>query len=221
MFGQEAAACCDSGAVKNAAISLPATTVLAPAGRDVAFPMDDPFGPVNKARIPVPGLNRFPGRYNRMGRRYYGLKGGAGLRNSSRFRGMGLLPPMINVDFGSGALSTPPFNPQEDDGGGGGFESIINSIRGLLPSVPAIISAARGKPYYNPAQLQQQQTVYGQPVYTSAQTGQAGASIGAQTGAAVGNIGDTIGNIVAQHPYLTLAAVGGAILLFMRPPGRR
>lgn len=41
--------------------------------REVPFPMRDPFSPVLRARIPVPGLNRFPGRANLLGRHYFGL----------------------------------------------------------------------------------------------------------------------------------------------------
>jgi len=44
--------------------------------------------------------------------------------------------------------------------------------------------------------------------------------IGATAGGALGNLGDSLGQIVYQHPYLTIGAGFALVLLFMTPPSR-
>ena len=48
----------------------------------------------------------------------------------------------------------------------------------------------------------------------------AGADTGASVGSAVGNIGDQIFGVVARHPFATLLAGAGALLLFLPSPRR-
>jgi hypothetical protein len=50
-------------------MSSPERTIYA---REVAFPMVDAYAPAVQARIPIPGLTRWPGR-ELLGRHYYGL----------------------------------------------------------------------------------------------------------------------------------------------------
>lgn len=197
MFSQDAAAACSQS---NSAASV--TKTLAPAsptipnGRTVPFPMIDPFAPAINTGTRFPRVTT-----QRPGRKYYGLNGG-----------MGLFDPPDTVT--SQGVTLP---------GTSTLDRIFADIRGILPSIPAIISASKSQPYYNPAQLtaQQQQTLYGVPL-SQGQYSTAGiTSVGAQTGAALGNLGDTFGAIVAQHPYLTLGVGAALVLWFMNPPRRR
>ncbi len=48
----------------------------------------------------------------------------------------------------------------------------------------------------------------------------AGADTGASVGSAVGNIGDQIFGVVSRHPFVTLLAGAGALLLFLPSPRR-
>lgn len=215
MFGQEAAACCNgsgSGS-KTAVLRLPATPTRVIAGREVPFPMVSPFSPVARAGAPVTGLTAFP-MQRPLGKRYYGL-GKLGWPELSTVPGWSL-PTTPNTTINGQGVSLP--------GSPSTLQTILNSINAGLATIPAIISANRSQPYYNPSQIagQPAQTLYGQPLAGSAALpGSAGASIGSQAGAAVGNIGDTIGQIVAQHPYLVLGGGLAVVLLMMKPPSRR
>lgn len=211
MFGQDAAAACSKPGNGNgkitASVGLPASTIEGM--RTVPFPMVNPFKPALETGTAFPNA-----MIARPGRRYYGL--GAG---------MGLEAPIFPATHESGHVEGVIREQGVSLPGSGGSlaERILASIRGILPGIPAIISAARAQPYYNPAQLGQgQQTVYGVPVQGSDyRTGAAGTSIGAQTGAALGNLGDTFGAIVAEHPYLVMAAGAAVVLWLTKPPGRR
>src|SRR5580765_1196325 len=112
MFGEQAAACCDAGTNKNGGVALPARLLATPmrtiAARDTTFPMRDPYSPVVNTRAPVPGLTAFPGRYNRLGRKYYGLNGG----RAGKFKGFGFGPDIFG-DMGTiGTVGSVPITTQ-------------------------------------------------------------------------------------------------------------
>lgn len=219
--------CCDYSATATAAAgagapvnTLPAVSGYTVTGRTVPFPMVDPYRPVSRARVPVSGYNRFPVP-RPLGRKYYGLSGD-GKRG---FRGMG-------GDSGGGApfILVPGDGPPTWDAPEiirqgvtlprqqSTLQAILNAI---LPAAPAIISAARGNPYYNPAQLvpaqQPVQTVYG----TQVGNAQGLTSAGATAGAAVGNLGAAAMQIITENPLLVLGAGVGLVLLFKESPRRR
>lgn len=210
MLGQDIPAICCANKGGNVTANPSTGLMVAPttsktiATRDVPFPMVDPYAPVVEMRAPVTGLDAWPYR-KRLGKRYYGLSG------------LGFGPDIFDdPGVGSTTISSQgvrlPSTPST-------LSTILTSITQGLATIPAIISAGKQQPYYNPAQLtQQQQTLYGQPVRTA---GQPITSIGAQTGAALGNLGDTFGQIVAQHPYLVMGGGLALLLMFMKPPGRR
>lgn len=170
----------------------------------VPFPMVNPFKPVVKTRSPVTALNRFPDRFT------YSVPAGDGEPDDEQnsFNGFGALTfdsPASQAGFAELFGSSSPSKLQ-------------TIVGGIATTLPATIQAFRASP----------QNIYpasGYGLYGSNVGGpypnQAGADIGASAGAAVGNVGDTIGGIVARHPYLVLAGVGAAILLFMNPPRRR
>lgn len=182
--------------------------------KTVPFPMVDPFGPVRKARIPVPGLNRFPGRYNRLGPRYYGVEApvvvnGGDEGNEENYRGLGFAP-LPGVTVPSGSLEYPS---SVSSSSGGLWQSILNAVQVTLP---ATISAIKGQPYYNPGQTIQQQGI-GLPSPVGYAGASSGADIGASAGAGLGGFVDSL----ARNPGTVLLIGGAALLLFMRPPGRR
>ncbi len=182
----------------------------------IPFPMVNPFKPVVQTGSPVTGLTAFPDRFT------YSIESEGSEPDDEQsslngLSGMGDLGYSWS-DFGQhwagGPLTTVSSGPSK-------LQSILGAIQGTLPATIQAFRAAPNNIYpstYNP--------------YTSAAGGaypseygggqpQAGANIGAQAGAAVGNIGDTFGNIVAQHPYLVLGGIAAAVLLFMNPPRRR
>jgi len=182
-----------------------AGTSLAVRGSEITFPLRDPYKPITNTRSPVTGMNAYP-RYKLRNPRYYGFAG-LGQDPYGQDVGKGYFPssPTIGTVF-SPQPSSPPAPSR--------FEEILRTIQVTLP---ATISAVKGRPYYNPAQsLQPQYTMYGQPI-----SGQPGANIGAQVGAATGNIADTLANIVQEHPLLVLGGGAALLLLFMSPPRRR
>lgn len=198
-------------------------------GQVIDFPMVNPFKPIIRTRSPFPGINadgRFPNKqlqtvaagipsvrdvtnfnysvktFNTRGTEDTKLPGDTDLENFGGLGGFGF-------NFEQQGVSLP--------GSGSNLQAILNAITTGLATVPAIISARKKQPYYDPNAGQYPQSgAYGQPGY-----GQAGANVGSQVGGAVGNVGDTLGNIVAQHPYLVLAGGAALVLLFMSPPRRR
>jgi hypothetical protein len=173
--------------------------------------MVDPFKPVVQTRSPVTALTAFPNRFT------YKVPAVPGAEPDDEqssldggFSGLGFIAPEGDGWPTGIAL---PSGPSK-------LQTILGTIQATLP---ATIGALRASPtniypggYQNPYAPGAGQ-VYG----TGGVTGGAVANVGQQVGGAVGNIGDTFGNIVAQHPYLILAAGAAAVLLFMSPPRRR
>lgn len=208
-----------------------AKTIIA---RDVAFPLVDAFGPVTKARIPVPGLNVWPGRYNKLGRQYYGLApiaegkrlDGANAKDAAKiaqgmakpvaFGGLGAFEPGWDDPLGLPPVysnpgnTLPPIGPNSSSGG-------INwdtFFAGLFKTVPPAISAVtgRGDP------LNRNNAMYYAP-----QTGQYAPQgyYYNSSGQLVKEAASNITDFITTNPLLVGGAVLAAILLFTRPPGRR
>lgn len=198
--------------------------VILPAarGRELPVAMVNPYGPIRDTGSPVAGINAPYGHLR--DQRQYGFAGfevvdfsGAkafqplagwqeAIEEAARNAADATRPRVV----GSRIETSPSPSPSR-------LEMILRTIQTTLP---ATISAVRKQPYYDPAASLSSQTVYGQQLPYSATAG-AGSDIGAQAGGALGNIGDTFGRIVAEHPYLTLAAGAALVLLFIQPPRRR
>lgn len=215
----------DSGGI-GASSSVASGTGYGSGANVIPFPMVSPYRPIGDADIPVSGLFAWPSQRGRIvsvnarPTKSFNARGDEARQSgeptgesddeqsSDSFSGFGFLDPGI---AGGGGISLPQSGPST-------LQTILGTIQATLP---ATIQAIRAQPsniypgnVYNPYS-----TNYPGATYPGAQA--PGANIGAQAGAAVGNVGDTLGNIVAQHPYLVLAGVGAAILLFMQPPRRR
>ncbi len=187
----------------------------------IPFPMVNPFKPVVNTGAPVTALTAFPDRFT------YEVEGSvngsepddeqSSLDGFSGLAGLGYswadfgqaLPSPLETWGGSGITSGPTK-----------LQTILGTIQATLP---ATIQAIRAQPSnifpgtsYNPYT-----TNYPGATYPGGDPRSAGADIGASAGAAVGNVGDTIGGIVARHPYLVLGGVAAVLLLFMNPPRRR
>jgi len=140
--------------------------------REVAFPMVDAYRPVRRARIPVPGLNRFPPRANVLGRHYFGLDndevtavpGKAVAFNSEQikvvnagnddevagFAGFADCAEVQTNALGSLGLVLPPgwggggSGDETEGGGSGGGIDWGSIINAGIHAAPAIIQAAEG-----------------------------------------------------------------------------
>ncbi len=193
MLGQAAAAACCANKTDGGLKGIPS-------GRTVAFPMVDPFAPAIETGSPMTAA-MVPAR----GRRYYGLNGGMGF-------GPDLFPEDAPVS-GQG-VSLP---------GTSGIDRIFADIGKLLPSIPAIISASKSQPYYNP----QPTTVYGTPLRTALQPGQTYnadgslSNVGANVGASLTNTFNSLAAFVATNPLIVLGGGAALFLLFRDPPRRR
>jgi hypothetical protein len=166
----------------------------------VPFPMVNPFRPLVQTRDPIPALTAFPNRFTY---KVPAVPGAEPDDEQSSLDGGFSGPTGISLPSGPSKLQT-----------------ILGTIQATLP---ATIGALRAQPAnifpgqtYNPYASNAGGAYPGQGV-----TQGGVANIGAQAGAAVGNLGDTFGNIVAQHPYLILAGGAALVLLFMSPPRRR
>lgn len=194
----------DSGSV----VANSAQGSAARGGNVIDFPMVNPYRPLLQTRVPVAGLNAFP-RVNDVANIGYRVDtfNARGERDDplpADTESLGFLDPSESLPSGIG-LPRQPSN----------LQLILGTIASTLP---ATISALKKQPYYAPGTG----TQYSTPGYTTeGGYNQPGANIGAQAGAAVGNVGDTISNIVAQHPLLVLAGGAALVLLFMSPPRRR
>lgn len=217
----------------------------------VPFPMVNPYGPLRRAgrvsginAFPAPRINVQPARNARIfgvreislpgvRRSVFNMRGdepiGAPAQSASvsGFEDLAAqVPEGVGLDAGfSGLGSLGAWG-----GGGGILESVssyssgptkLQTVLGTIQAtLPATIAALRANP--NNLYSSQSFNPYAPGQYTAtAGGGGAGADIGGQAGAAVGNIGDTVSNIVAQHPYLVLAGGAALVLLFMSPPRRR
>lgn len=186
----------------------------------VPFPVVSPYRPLTATRVPIEGLTAFPKRGY-----YFNGDNGADFNVGGDDSSERLPPGHENLGFVDPAMSAPQGVGLESDSYsslGMQWEGVIGQI---VQGTPAIIGSVRGQPYYDPNQSSNPQLF---PQYNERPGGAypvgasgAGANIGSQAGAAVGNIGDTISNIVTQNPLLVLG--GGVLLLFlfMKPPGRR
>ena len=172
----------------------------------IPFPMVNAYKPAIQSRAPISGLTAFP----------------VGVRvvpdESAQTTG---IPDDEQGFSGLGGLGLGPFDAGAFDeyptvSSGGKLQTVIGGIAAILP---ATIQAIRANPSnIYPTQVYNPYNTAGS-VYPGQQG--AGADIGARTGAAVGNIGDTFSNIVTQHPLLVLGAGAALLLLFMNPPRRR
>lgn len=170
----------------------------APSGAQViAFPMVNPYKPAVQTGVPIPGLTA-PPRYTRIVR---------------------TLPDAIPDDqIGMSGLGLAPFDEGVYASNPTKLQTILGTIQATLP---ATIQALRAQPAnIYPGSMYNPYATNAGGMYPGS-TGTPGADIGASAGAAVGNVGDTIGGIVARHPYLVLAGGAALLLLFMNPPRRR
>ncbi len=189
----------------------------------IPFPVVSPYRPLTKPRSPITGLTAFP-------KSGYYFNGepvndfNAPDEYPDRTFTKDEVPGYESLGFVDPHQSpTGIALPDQETGGAftglGGWPTIIGNI---TSTIPGIISAAKGQPYYDP---RQQQTggplTYEGPGSAPINTGGAAADIGARAGSAVGGIGDTISDIVTQHPYVVIAAGAALLLLFMKPPSRR
>lgn len=184
----------------------------------IPFPMKNPYQPVGDAKVPASGFTAWPAkRLQPRERLLKSVNTAKDLDNrmpkpEDDFEGLGFLDPGgIYAPGSPGVVGSLP-----------GPSTLQTIIGGIATTLPATIQAIRANPSnIYPGNVYGPYSANAGGMYPGTiQTG-AGANIGAQTGAAVGNIGDTLGNIVAQHPYLVLGGVAAAILLFMNPPRRR
>lgn len=197
-----------------------------PGGEVIPFPVVSPYRPLTATRAPVAGLTAFP-------KSGYYFNGEPNIDFNSPETGesdedeqvpaghesLGFIDPAAGMTSGVSLPYSQSFGPQQPSG-----PSRLQSILGAISTtLPATISAFKSQPYYNPAQGAYPQSAYPQGVYATqaGPTGGGVADIGAQAGAAVGGLGDTVGKIVADHPYIVLAAGAAVLLMFMKPPGRR
>lgn len=206
------------GEISSARNSNGSATGSRGGGNVIEFPMVDPYLPIRKTRVPVAGLNAFPRVadianfsyrtrvFNARGDEDTGDEGMSGLGFTWGDFGNVLPNPQTTMEYPTG-ISLPSTGPSN-------LQLILDAISRTLP---ATISAAKKQPYYDPAQS----SLYNAQIAQAGYYGQPGSNIGSQLGGAVGNIGDTFGNIVAQHPFLVLAGGAALILLFMSPPKRR
>lgn len=204
------------GAGANLAPVNHAPTSKTVTARDVAFPLADPYSPVRNAGVPVPGYTAWPGRANRLGRRYYGLgkiEAKDAFKKPSGFAGLGAFEPGWDSEIGL----PPAMPPIGSSGGGSGGINWDTFFGGLFKTLPGTISAITGRgdpllrtqPSYQPSQP----TNYGTPP-----EGWSYNSSGQLVKDAVGSVTD----FVSENPLLVGGAILGVVLLFMKSPsGRR
>lgn len=204
--------------------------------RDVAFPTEDPYSPVNNAGVPVSGYNAWPGYPYRLGRQYYGLAaiaegkrldGATGkeaakiakaMSKPSGFGGLGAFEPGWDAELGlppaygmPSGTTLPPIQ-QPNSGGGIDWNTFFG---GLFKTLPGTVSAFTGKgdPLLRTSpQFQAYQQQYGAPPegYTYNSSGQL-----------VKDAANNITDFISNNPLLVGGAILAGVLLFMRPPGRR
>jgi hypothetical protein len=125
------------------------------------------------------------------------------------------------------AGSTPTYNPQGTVGWPQQLITFgINSGGTLLSALASRISGGLVGPSTENLRVAVspfvQQQYGGVPVYGAAGAQGNVANVGSTAGAALGGVGDAIGQIVFQHPYLTVGfLVGLGLLLMPSPRGRR
>jgi hypothetical protein len=97
----------------------------------------------------------------------------------------------------------------------------IGSGSTLLSALAAKISGGLVGPSPENLQILFGQNRYGlNPTVNQGVVGGPVSDIGATAGGALGNLGDSLGQIVYQHPYLTIGAGFALVLLFMPSPSR-
>jgi hypothetical protein len=189
----------------------------------IAFSVVSPYRPLTATRVPVAGLTAFPqdGYYfNGEPDRDFNNNGDdPSAQVPPGHESLGFIDPIGNTPVGIG-LNADAFSPL-----GMKWEGIIGQI---TQTVPAIISSAKGKAYYDPSGNANPQLVPRiETVATAAPEGfyydERGTlrQIGSNVGGAVGNIGQSISDFVQANPLLVLGGGAALVLLFMRPPGRR
>lgn len=168
----------------------------------VPFPMVNPFKPVVKTRSPVTALTAFPKRFT------YSVPQGDGEPDDEQtgFSGLGYSWADFNPSYPESTISSGPSK----------LQTIVGGIAATLPATVQAFRAAPGNIYPTSGY-----SLYGSNAGGAYPNQSPGADIGARTGAAVGNVGDTIGSIVQQHPLLVLGGGIALLLLFMNPPRRR
>lgn len=208
----------------------------------IPFPMVDPLSPIRRAgRPPVPGYTAFPApqssiqpaRNKRVARIVYREVSEPGRRVSNfntrgnenagapapdrEFSGFGDLTEQIPSGI---SLADPGFN-----GLGSLGDTKLQTILGTIATtLPATISAFKGKPYYPAQNLYGQSGQAGYTEYPQGAvpvSGRAAEDVGAGVGRAADTLGDTVSRFVTEHPYLVIGGGAALVLLFMNPPKRR
>ncbi len=178
--------------------------------------MVDPFEPVNAT-----GTSLTPAQVPARGRSYYGLNGLGDGPDPFSSDGTGSIFDGTVTVVNPPGYTPPVFSQQGVSLPGGGINAIFADIAKLLPGIPAIISAAKSQPYYNP----NQPTVYGRTstALLPGQTYNADGSlsnVGANVGASLTNTFNSLAAFVATNPLIVLGG-GAALFLLMREPPRR
>lgn len=189
----------------------------------IPFPVVSPYRPLTATRVPVAGLTAFPKRgYPFNGESNADFNPGGYDPNDRVPPGhesLGFLDPVGSAPIGIGLNDYSPLGMK--------WEGIIGQI---TQTTPAIISAVRGNPYYDPSQNFNPQLT---PPYESTRSaGQAPEGyyyddrgtlrqIGSNVGGAVGSIGQSLSDFVQRNPLLVLGGGAALVLLFMSPPRRR
>ena len=178
-----------------------------PRSNAVEFPMVNPFRPVVKTDSPVTALTAWPRRFTY---KVPAVPGAEPDDEQSSFDGLGFIAP-DSGDWPTGIAL--PSGPSK-------LQAILGTIQATLPAAIGALRAAPSNIYPGQGGYQNPYAPGAGQIYGTGNVGPV-ANVGAQAGAAVGNLGDTFGNIVAQHPYLILAGGAALVLLFMSPPRRR
>lgn len=208
----------------------------------IPFPMVDPYSPIRRAgRPPVPGYTAFPApevniqpnRNRRVARIVYREVSEPG-RRVSHFNTRGDEPvgaPAVDRDisgFGDLTEQIPSGISLEDpsfNGLGSLGETKLQTILGTIATtLPATVSAFKGKPYYPAQNLYGQGGQAGYTEYPQGAvpvSGRAAEDVGAGVGRAADTLGDTVSRFVSEHPYLVIGGGAAIVLLFMNPPKRR
>lgn len=190
----------------------------------VPFPVVSPYRPLTATRAPIAGLTAFPNKgyhFNSEANADFNRNGD----DPNDFippghESLGFIDPVGTAPIGVGLDEYSPMGMK--------WEGIIGQI---TQTTPAIISAVRGQPYYDPSQnVNPQLSPATQAVLASTRPAPEGyyyddrgslRQIGSEVGGAVGSVGQSVSDFVQRNPLLVLGGGVALVLLFMTPPRRR